>query len=224
MFCGQTLWTLSVDTLWTLFCGHFLWTTFVDTFSGFFPGHFLWTLFLDTFCEHFLGTINCSAEIMVNKSTVKNWIYFLPRHTSYELPGSTDNFCLMKMWVSTFFLNAVFNVSMCCTSTYTTNKHNIVIPWALRAVTVGNVPPFLTAHYTRVGWMFTMESFPEYLETFLDFWKIFQSKLYFSRLSKILTCIWKQFFLIFLRLFQTKCEFLRQYRILAIVWKLIFMN
>ena len=37
------------------------------------------------------------------------------------------------------------------------NKPIIVIPWAVKAVTVGNAPPpFLTAHYTRVGWMFTM--------------------------------------------------------------------
>ena len=41
---------------------------------------------------------------------------------------------------------------------YTTNKHIIVISWAFKAVTVGKAPPpFLTAHYTGVGWMFTMK-------------------------------------------------------------------
>ena len=29
---------------------------------------------------------------------MKSIIYFLPRNTSYELPGSTDNICLMKVW------------------------------------------------------------------------------------------------------------------------------
>ena len=29
---------------------------------------------------------------------MKNLIYFLPRNTSYEMPGSTDNFCLLKLW------------------------------------------------------------------------------------------------------------------------------
>ena len=32
-----------------------------------FFGHFLWTLFVDTYCVHFLGTLNYSAEIIVNK-------------------------------------------------------------------------------------------------------------------------------------------------------------
>ena len=88
---------------WGLFCEHFL-TLVVDTchghfnltlFLGTFCGHFLWTLFVDTFFGHFLGRINGSAEIMVNKK--KLLIYFLPRNTSYELPGSTDHFCLLKV-------------------------------------------------------------------------------------------------------------------------------
>ena len=42
--------------------------------------------------------------------------------------------------------------------TCTTNKHIIIIPGAVKAVTVGKAPPpFLTAHYTGVGWMFTMD-------------------------------------------------------------------
>ena len=43
------------------------------------------------------------------------------------------------------------------TLTWTRNKCIFVIPWAVKAVTVGKAPPpFLTAHYTGVGWMFTM--------------------------------------------------------------------
>ena len=44
--------------------------------------------------------------------------------------------------------------------TCTANKRNIVIPWAVEDVTVGKAPPFLTAHYTEVGMMFTMVRMP----------------------------------------------------------------
>ena len=55
-------------------------------------------------------------------------------------------------------LFTLYWVSPCVvlTMTCTTNKRIIVIPWAVKAVTVGKAPPFLTAHYTGVGWMFTM--------------------------------------------------------------------
>ena len=98
------LWTLCRD----LFCGQFLWTRFVDTFYG----HFLWTLLcgqhFDTFCGFFVGAIHFAAEIMVEqKRTMKKFIYFIPRNTSREKPGSTDNFCPLKQWDS-----------MCCLFVY----------------------------------------------------------------------------------------------------------
>ena len=34
---------------------------------------------------------------------MKNCVYFLPRNTSYELPGETDNVCLLKEWDSTVY-------------------------------------------------------------------------------------------------------------------------
>ena len=57
------------------FCGHFFLRLYVETFSVFFSELFLWTLFgtlfrhfLKTlFVETFLGTINCSAIIMVKR-------------------------------------------------------------------------------------------------------------------------------------------------------------
>ena len=85
---------------YAVFSGFFV----VDTFFG----HFLWPLFkiffMDTFCRYFLGTINCSAKIMVNKKHNEKPKFIILRHTSYELPGSTDTFCLMTMWGSIFCL------------------------------------------------------------------------------------------------------------------------
>ena len=51
----------------------------------------------------------------VNKRHNKNLIYFLPRHTSYKLPGSTDNFCPLLYQVQyliTMFIYAVLSISM----------------------------------------------------------------------------------------------------------------
>ena len=63
--------------------------------------HIIRTLFLDTFCGHFLGTIKCSAKILVHeKHNEKLNLFLLPINTFYELPGSTDNFCLLKVWDS----------------------------------------------------------------------------------------------------------------------------
>ena len=55
-------------------------------------------------------------------------------------------------------LFTLYWVSPCLvlTMTCTTNKRIIVIPWTVKAVTASKAPPFLTAHYTGVGWMFTM--------------------------------------------------------------------
>ena len=117
-FCWHALRTNFVDTfygnfLWTIFCGHLLLTICVNFFSGFFVvntfcGHFLWPLFkiffMDTFCRYFWGTINCSAKIMDNKKHNEKPKFILLRHTSYELSGSTDTFCLMMMWGSIFCL------------------------------------------------------------------------------------------------------------------------
>ena len=51
---------------------------------------------------------------------MKILIYFLPRNTSYELPGAS------------------------------VVRFNMLFVWFLW-------PPFLTAHYTGVGWMFTLQ-------------------------------------------------------------------
>ena len=53
-------------------------------------------------------------------------------------------------------INPQFNILVQATAQK--NKFIIVIPWAVKAVTVGKAPPFLRAHYTGVGWMFTMPS------------------------------------------------------------------
>ena len=41
-------------------------------------------------------------------------------------------------------------------------KRKKIIPWAVRDVNVGKAPPFLTTHYTGVGYMFTYWSFKAY--------------------------------------------------------------
>ena len=47
-------------------------------------------------------------------------------------------------------------VPMVCWPTQQANKHIIVISWTVKAVTVDKAPPFLTAHYTGVGCIFTL--------------------------------------------------------------------
>ena len=167
-FCGNFLWTLFVDTfcghflgtilrtlfvefflhlLWTLFvatsCEHLLWGLFVDTFCG----HFLWTHFVYTFCGHFLCKINCSAKIMVNKKHNKKLnLFSSKKHLLWAARINWKFLCPEGVWFNMLFVRlfTLYWVSPCVvlTMTCTTNKRIIVIPWAVKAVTVGKAPPF----------------------------------------------------------------------------------
>ena len=80
----------------------------------------------------------------------------------YEMPGATNHFRLQKVCYSIYFLVCLFkqySATPCVVTTMTcwTKNYIIVIPWAIKAVT-SRGPHFLTAHYTGVGWMFTMET------------------------------------------------------------------
>ena len=81
------------------------------------------------------GTINCSAEIMVLKAQWKTK-FSLPRTTSCEVTQVTDKIYLLMVWQQICWLFS------CLCFIKQTNKHIIVIPWAVKAVTVGKAPPF----------------------------------------------------------------------------------
>ena len=111
-FCEHLIWKIWVGT----FCGHFLWTLFVNTFcehflKEIFKGHFLWTIFVYIFFGH--------NEIMINKNNYEKLnLFFLPRDTLFELPGSTDNFCLLKVLDSICFLFVYLHCIECLHALY----------------------------------------------------------------------------------------------------------
>ena len=73
-----------------------------------------------------------------------------------QLIISVSWWCDIWYFVCLFIYTVFSSPCVVPTVTCTTNKCIIVIPWAVKAVTIGMAPPFLTAHYTGVGWMFTM--------------------------------------------------------------------
>ena len=80
--------------------------------------------------------------------------------------------------------------------------------------------------------------FQNFWKLFQIFWKLFQSKWNFSRLTKILTCVWKLFFCMieyihivwkvfqnFWKLLKTKWDFPRLFeKKIKYVWKLFLMK
>ena len=90
------------------------------------------------------GTINCSAEIMVLKAQWKTK-FSLPRTTSCEVTQVTDKIYLLMVWQQICWLFS------CLCFIKQTNKHIIVIPWAVKAVTVGKAPP-LSLQPTTQEW------------------------------------------------------------------------
>ena len=89
-------------------------------FVGKFCGHFLLTLFVEAFCGHFLLTL--FLDVYSGFFVVDTFLDTLRGH---------------------FLVTIKFSAMSC-----TTNKCMVVIPWAVRAVTVGKAHPFLIAHYT----------------------------------------------------------------------------
>ena len=72
---------------------------------------------------------------MVLKAQKKNH-FFLPRTTSCEVTQVTDKIYLLMVWQQICWLfSCLFFIKQ-------TNKHIIVIPWAIKAVTVGKATPF----------------------------------------------------------------------------------